>query len=299
MRGNEGQVQRPEADFTSRRRFRRNGWPDTPGPSILRSVLFGLKKFISFWLMPLPFCLTLIVAGGLLLLLGRRMRLGRRLVAVGITFLLIFSNRTLSLWLIAPLESRYPAIPELQPGAPLPAALAACQYVVVLGGGHADMVGQPATNELSSSALGRLVEGVRLMRALPGARMIVSGPGLPPHPSHAAVLAQAAESLGVAADRIQLIDTAHDTEEEAGAVRAIVGPAPVALVTSAWHMPRAAGLFRHVGVTVVPCPADYIGRPSPTFSWTDLNWDVGSLDRSTMAVREHIGYLWVWLRGKV
>jgi uncharacterized SAM-binding protein YcdF (DUF218 family) len=262
-------------------------------------VLFGLKKFISFWLMPLPFCLTLIASGGGLLLVGRRPRLARRLIALGAGLLLIFSNKTLSLWLVSPLESRYPAIPELRPGDPLPPRLAGCRYVVILGGGNADMVDQPATNTLSNSALGRLVEGVRLLRVLPAAELLVSGPGAPGRPTHAAVLARAAESLGVSPERIRRIEDAHDTEEEAAAVRAIVGTARIALVTSAWHMPRAAGLFRHAGVDLVPCPADYMGRPSPEFHWSDLDWDVGSLDRSTMAVREHIGYLWVWLRGKV
>jgi uncharacterized SAM-binding protein YcdF (DUF218 family) len=64
-------------------------------------------------------------------------------------------------------------------------------------------------------------------------------------------------------------------------------------------MPRAAGLFRHAGITVVPCPADFVGRPESQFHWMDLTWDADSLGRSTMAVRENIGYLWVWLRGKV
>jgi uncharacterized SAM-binding protein YcdF (DUF218 family) len=266
---------------------------------MLRRVFFGLKKFISFWLMPLPFCLTLIAAGGLLLLVGQRMRLARRLIAVGALLLLGFSNRTLSVWLVAPLESRYPAIPELHAGEPLPPALAACRYVVVLGGGHTNLAGLPATSKLSTSALGRLVEGVRLLRALPDAQLIVTGPGTAPEPTHAAVLAQAAESLGIAADRIHLVENVRDTEDESQAVRAIVGSAPVALVTSAWHLPRAAALFRRAGVAVLPCPADFLGRPNPQFHWADLTWDTDSLNRSTMAVRENIGYLWVWLRGKV
>jgi uncharacterized SAM-binding protein YcdF (DUF218 family) len=261
--------------------------------------LFDLKKFVSFWLMPLPFCMTLIVAGGLLLLAGWRMKLARRLVIIGGALLLVFGNKTLSVWLVHPLESRYPAIPELRADEPLPPPLAACRFVVVLGGGNADMPGVSATSELSTSALARLVEGVRLVRLLPGAKLIVSGPGAPLSPTHASVLARAAESLGVEPGRIRLIENAHDTEEESEAVRAIVGAAPVALVTSAWHMPRAAALFRHAGISVVPCPADFIGRSGPVFHWTDLTWDSESLDRSTMAVREDIGYLWVWLRGKV
>jgi uncharacterized SAM-binding protein YcdF (DUF218 family) len=213
--------------------------------------------------------------------------------------LLFFGNKTFSVWLVRPLEDHYPAMPELRAGEPPPASLAACRYVVVLAGGHADMDGLAATSKLSTSALGRLVEGVRLCRALPGAELIVTGPGSPPDPPDAAILAQAAISLGVDPGRIRQVVDAHDTEGESEAVKAIVGTGPVALVTSAWHMPRAAGLFRHAGVSVVPCPADFIGRPSREFHWNDMSWDAESLNRSTMAVREDLGYLWVWLRGKV
>eukprot|EP01031_Cornospumella_fuschlensis_P020152 gene20152-24702_t len=41
---------------------------------------FWLKKFVSFWLMPLPFCLTLLVVGLLVLWLTRRAKLGRALL---------------------------------------------------------------------------------------------------------------------------------------------------------------------------------------------------------------------------
>jgi uncharacterized SAM-binding protein YcdF (DUF218 family) len=181
----------------------------------------------------------------------------------------------------------------------VPPALARCHFVVVLGGGHGDVAGFSATNKLSSSALARIVEGVRLARVLPQARLIVSGPAAPGFPSHAAVLAEAAVSLGLDRRRILLIDYAHDTEDESHAVKALVGAQPVALVTSAWHMPRAAALFHKAGVTILPCPADYSARPNAYFSLNDLTWDAESLNRTTYAVREDIGYLWVWLRGKV
>ena len=82
-------------------------------------------------------------------------------------------------------------------------------------------------------------------------------------------------------------------------MKAIVGSARVALVTSAWHLPRAAALFRRAGVAILPCPSDYSALTNDYFDWNDLTWDAESLTRSTYAVREDIGYLWVWLRGKV
>jgi len=257
--------------------------------------VFGLKKFVSFWLMPLPLCLALLASG--LLLSRRRPRAGRGLLVAAAALLLLFSNKVVSNGLLRPLEDRYPAVPEVAEGAPAPAPIAGCLLVVVLGGGHSDVPGIPSTGQLSSSALGRIVEAVRLLRILPGARLVVSGPGEPGRPSHAAVLARAAESLGVDPARITLIDTALDTEDESLAVARLAGNGRVALVTSAWHMPRAANLFRKAGVDFAPCPADFVSRGNRLFHWGDLGCDSESLERSTLAVHEWIGLLWLRLRG--
>jgi uncharacterized SAM-binding protein YcdF (DUF218 family) len=261
-------------------------------------MLFWLKKFIAFWLMPLPLCAALIAAGWWLARRPDRVRCGRRLTAAGIGLLFLLSNNAVSFWLLRPLENRYPPIGEFRPGLPPPPQLAACRFVVVLGGGHADLGALPASSKLSTSALSRLAEGVRLCRELPSARLIVSGPAVGGNPSHASVLAQAAASLGVEPARILLVDTARDTEDEARAVRRIAGDAAVALVTSAWHMPRAVGDFRAAGVDVVPCPADFGARIPDDFGWRDIGWDVESLGRSTEAVHERIGQAWMLLHGK-
>lgn len=261
-------------------------------------MFFWLKKFVSFWLMPLPLCVSLIAVGIVFLLATRRQRLGRTLLLTGTLLLMLFSNNFVSRWLVRPLEQVYPAIPELTTGTPLPRELAGCRYVVVLGGGNGNSPGLSATNRLSTSALSRIVEGVRLLRNLPEARLIVSGPGDGKHETHATVLSRAAESLGIERSRILFIDQARDTEDESQAVKRIVGTAPVALVTSAWHMPRSMALFRHTGSTPVPCPANFTAHTDDEFNWEQLLWDLPSLERSTWAVRERIGYLWIWLRGR-
>ncbi len=261
-------------------------------------MLFWLKKAVSFCLMPLTICLGLMLAGLWLMRSRRRQNLGRGLVIAGVLLLLLFSNNLVSTWLIRPLEAHYPPQPEFTPGAPLPPALARCRYVVVLGGGHGDDASLPATGQLSPFALARIVEGVRLLRLLPEARLIVTGPASGNHPTHASVLAAAAVALGAPAERIVKIETARDTEEESQAVRQLIGDAPVALVTSAWHLPRAAALFRHAGVDALPCPADFLAKPVPGWHGSDLICEPEALARSTYAVREHIGRLWIWLRGK-
>lgn len=262
-------------------------------------VLFTLKKFVSFWLMPVPLCLTLVVAGLIFLLATKRTRLARGLLIAGVTLFALFANKLVSVALVRPLEATFPAIPELLPGAPVPAALERCRYIVVLGSGHSNSPGFSANNQLASSALARIVEGVRLLRMLPEAKLILTGGGEPGYPTHAAVLGRVAQELGIPAERLLRVESVRDTEDEAHAVHTLIGDAPVALVTTAWHLPRAAGLFRRAGIDTLPCPTNYTARPSPNFQWSEFDWDVESLERSTAAVRERIGYTWVWLRRKV
>jgi uncharacterized SAM-binding protein YcdF (DUF218 family) len=260
---------------------------------------FVLKKLLGYFIQPLPFALALLAAGCLLVLVRRAPRLRRWLIGAGFLWLLLLGNSWIGARLVRPLESQFPPIPELPADTPVPAALAACRFVAVLGSGHADAPGFSANNELSPPALARIVEAVRLLRVLPEARLIVSGPGAPGHATHAAVLSQTAIAFGVAPDRITRIETARDTEDESAELKRLTGTAPVALVTSAVHMPRAMALCRHAGVRVLACPADFLAPPNTMEGLADVfAWDVRALERSSSTVRERIGWLWVWLRGK-
>lgn len=262
-------------------------------------MFFWLKKLIGYSLMPVPFCLTLLVVGAILTR-TRRARVGRCLVGSGIALLLLCSNKLVSFWLIRPLEFQYPAIPELVAGTPPPTALTACRYVVVLGAGNGYTPGRPALSRLSVSAHGRIVEAVRLLRALPEAKLVLSGgpTGGASQPTHATVLAQSAISLGIDPARVIQFEHARDTEDEAAATKDSVAGQPFALVTSAWHMPRTMALFRHAGMEPLPCPAHFTGHDDGAWHWTDLLFDIESLERSTWAIRERIGLVWIGLRGK-
>jgi uncharacterized SAM-binding protein YcdF (DUF218 family) len=207
--------------------------------------------------------------------------------------LLLASNKWFSGLLVSPLESRFPAIGEFHPGEALPAPLANCQYIVVLGAGHQDAPDRPALTRLSSSAHARLCEAVRLLRLLPSAKLIVSGPADTDHGGvpHAQVLADAAVSLGVDRSRIQMIDDAHDTAQEAARLRGLLGKAPFALITSACHMPRAEALCAGQGLHPLPCPTDYLYSTPLRWRREDFTWDVESLERST-------GMWWAEIRGE-
>jgi uncharacterized SAM-binding protein YcdF (DUF218 family) len=262
-------------------------------------MLFALKKFVAYWLLPLPFCVTAMLLGAALLLFTKRARLGRIILLSALALLIVFSNTFVSRALIHPLETRFPPVPELTPGTPPPPELAACRFIVVLGGGNGLDPNASANNLLSPAALARITEAVRLARALPDVRLIVSGPGdVSLGPTHAEVLARTAEGLGIPRGRIQKIEDGRDTEEEMEALQKLTGGGRVAIVTSAWHMPRSIALCRSVGLDPFPCPTNYTAHPNDTANWTNFLWEIDALERSTLAVRERIGGLWIWLRGK-
>ena len=267
--------------------------------------MFALKKIIGFLLMPFPLSLIFLLIGFLMLALRKRWaaRLG---LVLGISILLFAGNRAASMLLCASLETRYAPAPLLLPAGKA-SVLDSCEFVVVLGSGHGDAKELSPAQRLCDSARARLMEGVRLARLLPDTKLVVSGPRMsgPGAPAdetsqtHARVLADAAVELGFPRDRILEIDTARDTAEETVAIAKLAGKKRVALVTSAWHLPRAMKLARHAGLNAVACPSDYLGRSNPDFpliAW--MTWDADSLNNSTKAWREYIGLAWTTMTGK-
>lgn len=261
-------------------------------------MLFWIKKWVTLWLMPLPFCLALILLGAWLTQFPRRARLGRILALGAAGILILLGNYFVARALLRPLEIRFPGIAEIKGPDEIPAELAACQFVVVLGAGYGYSENLSATNQLNAPALARITEGVRILRWLPDAKLIVSGGPLVGGVTHAAQLAHAAISLGVTPNRILAMDQTRDTEEEARTAVQLVQGRRIALVTSASHMPRAEALFRGAGLSVVPCPTGFRTQAEETFTVAQLFFDADALSRSTAALHERLGLAWSSLRGK-
>jgi uncharacterized SAM-binding protein YcdF (DUF218 family) len=262
-------------------------------------MLFWLKKILTLPFLPLHFALIVGSLGLLFLWRERTARRGRFFVTAALAALVIFSNKGVALLLMRPLESQYAPIPEVSASQLLRPDIAACRYVVVLGGGHGDGTTLSRVNQLGATSLSRLAEAIRVLRLLPAeAKLVVSGHNGPDHPSHAQILAEAAMSLGVAPERIVRFDDPRDTEDEVNAIKQRLGPEPVLLVTSAYHLPRAMALARGINLYPVPCPADFFLKPGADEGASLLLFDLGALERSTKSIREYIGLLWAKLRGK-
>lgn len=260
-------------------------------------IAFWIKKFVAFWLMPMNVAMVLI---GLSLFLSRKGRpsaWAKRCLWCAFALLLLIGNKTVSRLLIQPLERRYEAVREVHDAAALPDSLKAARYIIVLGGGHAAEPTFPAHLQLSNSALARISEGVRLARLLPSTKLILFGSGATAETTHAKTLMRTARDIGgIAPERCLLSEFVRDTEDEVRQAKNIAGGHPVALVTSACHMPRAVRLASAAGLDVFPCPTDFLGKTSGNFSWNDLGWDSESITRSTFAIREYIGAAWVLIK---
>ncbi|MCC5024657.1 MAG: YdcF family protein [Candidatus Synoicihabitans palmerolidicus] len=233
---------------------------------------------------------------GLLLLIFRRRIAGTALAVLGLIVLIVSSHEATADWLIYNLESQHPPA-YTSAHAPLPAALESCTYIAVLGGGHNLTERQAAVGRLGSASLGRLTEAVRLAYLLPQSKLLMCGPvGKEIPDAHATVLAAA--ELGISPNRITLLSNVRDTFDEVHAIKAVVGDAPVALVTSAWHMPRAHGIALKIGLNFVACPAAFTLAPTgnPPSAWRKFS--LGGLDHSSKATHEYLGLLWTKLRGQ-
>jgi uncharacterized SAM-binding protein YcdF (DUF218 family) len=200
-----------------------------------------------------PLLMAVILAcTGLVLLRRHRRRAGKWLIAAGGTLAYLASTSLVGNALIAPLESQYP---------PFDAAQAAGVHdIVVLGSGYEPRDGFPVTSALDADGLARIVEGVRLARAIPNARLLVSGGARPGFARPAAGYAQMAAELGVQPSALVVMDHALNTAQEARDVTALLGHAPFILVTSAYHMPRAMRLMLRAGARPVPAATGQLLR---------------------------------------
>ena len=223
-----------------------------------------------------------------MLLLLRLPRLGRLVAALAVGQLIVFSFGTVSNALLLPLEDEARAEAAKAP---------ACCYdaIVVLGGsiGPAMPPWRPDPELVESSD--RLWHAARLFHRGLAPRIVVSGGSYvvqagqaPPTQTEAVAMRQFLLALGVPEDRIVMEGKSLNTIENMRETRALVGDARVALVTSAYHMPRALRLARAAGLSAEAFPTDWQVVPTGTPWWEAAVPSVGALAASGIAIKEYL-----------
>ena len=226
--------------------------------------MFLVKKILPLLFYPVVLCLGILILGLVCLWGTRRGRLGKVLVTLGTVLLLLLSLPCVSQQFLIPLESRYPALlhPEKiawegQTSGTSP------KWIVVLGGGHESDPRLPANSQINDAALGGLVEGVRLYKAIPGSKLLLSGGRVFDPVPEAEVMAQVANLLGVKPEDISLESDSRDTADQAEIIAKRLGRERFILVTTAFHMPRSMALFKKRGMQPIPAPHRFSGPGKP------------------------------------
>jgi uncharacterized SAM-binding protein YcdF (DUF218 family) len=258
-------------------------------------LFFYLSKILWFCLQPSALLLILLIAGAALMA-TRHHRAGRRLVLASTALLLIGGLLPLSTWLILPLEERF-ARTDLSGRA--------VDGIIILGGMEDARVSTARHAHAIDEAAERLTEAAALAKRFPQSKIVLTG-GSAEVLSAPTIGADAAglvmRDLGVGDDRLLLEREARDTWENAVKSKALVGPKPGErwlLVTSAWHMPRAVGVFRKARFAVEPWPVDY-----RTVGWSDafqlfpFESPAQGLRQLDLAVHEWLGLMAYRLTGR-
>jgi len=241
-----------------------------------------LKECVAALTAPLMLALLLAFAAGVVAWRGRK-RAAVGLLAAALVVIYAASAGAVGDWLLNPLEARYPPLRDQ--------SALEVRWIVILGSSYTPRDGIPVTAALDQDALVRIVEGVRLMRLNPEAKLLVSGGAADGLPRSAQGYAELARDLGIGQDSLVVSDQSLDTNEEARDVVKLLGAEPFLLVTSAYHMPRAMRLMRRAGARPIAAPTGQLVKAGQGFDWRALRPSSAGLGKSERAVHEYLGFL--------
>lgn len=242
--------------------------------------MFLAKKILAALILPPTGPLLLALFG--LWLAGTKSRRwqngGRLLAALSLIALLLFSLPIVGKALMTPLET-YPAL--------APADIRNVQAIVVLAGGNYHAAPEYGGDTVGRATLERIRYGARLQRETGLPLLVTGGAPLGGRPEAEAMKESLVREFGVPVRWVEAAsrDTAENASLSSPLLRA-AGVRRIALVSHAWHLPRAVPLFEAQGFDVVPAPTAFTtGSPSLI---ADL-LPGGGLGRSREALHEYLG----------
>lgn len=239
-----------------------------------------LNKLLPVFFLPLGVMVLL-----LLFALWRRKRwpVGAALAVLYVSSMPFTGDR-----LIGWLESQYPAVP--------PAQVGPADAVVVLSGIFGPQVAPGMLPNVSESGE-RLEAGIVLALAGKAPWLVFTGGRIP---WEGRMVAEGegsraiAQARGVPAETILITGDVGNTADEARAIAELMRTRRwrrIILVTTGWHMPRAAHLFRRAGVDCDFFPVDFRRDRSRRLTLLDFLPNANALAETETTLREIYGNL--------
>jgi uncharacterized SAM-binding protein YcdF (DUF218 family) len=239
-------------------------------------------NLVSALLLP-PLNLILLGAMGVLLL-KRRPRTGKILVVSALALLYLLSTPFVAETALQELET----LPALNP-------FDSVQAIVVLGAGTYFNAPEYEGNTVNRLGLERIRYAARLHRLTRKPILTTGGPPLGSNSSEAAQMRDVLEKeFRVPVKWIE--EASGNTRDNAYKSFAMLkkdGVSRIALVTHAWHMPRATREFEQAGFKVIPAATAYTTRyKTDLFAFIPT---AGALQKSSFFFHEVVGMIWYWL----
>ncbi len=226
--------------------------------------------------------------GGVLAMVGLR-RFGMLVAALAVGQTLVMSFPPVADALLDPLQDKARAAAAQAP---------ACCYdaIVVLGGGMTPAAPPFLMEPDLSDGADRIWYAAQLYHRGIARRIIVSGGSFVeqrggPATSEAEAMRRFLIDLGVPSEAIVSEGNSLNTLENIRNVRQMVGDARVALITSAFHMPRALKIARQGNLNVGAFPTDWRLPPEARPPWENWVPSIAAMAWSSISLREHIALL--------
>ena len=211
----------------------------------------------------------------------------KKLLVCALCLLLVVSTAFLPNLLISLLENQYAPFNQEQ------TVENTSDHILVLGAGHISDPKLSANSKLTSNALGRLVEGIRIHGLIPDSKLVLSGGLGIETESQAEVLKATALILGVKIEDILTLNTTKNTADEAKQYKHTFGNQyQLILVTEAYHMPRAMMHFTKLGLNPIPAPANNIYKRGENIECCRWLTNSSNIYKTEIAIHEWAGMLW-------
>jgi uncharacterized SAM-binding protein YcdF (DUF218 family) len=258
--------------------------------------MFALSKIGWSLAEPGNLLLLAMIAGALLLWAGplhaRLPYLGRRLIALAALAGLVIAALPVGEAALGPLENRFP----------VPALPGHIDGIIVLGTAIDTEVAAARGPVALTDNAERLTTALAIARAHPEAKLLYSGGSGAlgeDEPAEAPFAGRFLTAMGLDPARLLLEGRSRNTYENALFSKALAAPQPGqvwVLVTSAFHMPRAVGVFRKLGWEVIPYPVAF--KTEGRYALT-LNFELADgLERLNRAAKEWIGLAAYYAMGR-
>lgn len=252
-----------------------------------------LIKLLTWMASPLGALIWGLALASLMAFLKRR-KTATAFAAIAIAQLIAFSTSFVADALFGSLENRARLLQADHERAAKSLAAKPAGAIVVLGGSMNPAYPPRRPYPDLNDAADRVWHAARLYQQGVATRIIVSGgkgPGLEDREdiaSEAASMRELLMDLGVPSSAIVIEASSRTTRENAEFTKKWIAGESVALVTSAFHMPRAYASFQNIGITAMAFPTDFRVAPEADPGWSRWLPSASNLQRSETALKEYL-----------